>query len=95
MEVSFFEAAPSIAVAVASGEITFGSTALTAAFYNLADKARLKIIAGQAREQKGHVGNLVLVTKRAFDAGSTRIEALFEQPFGLTQFGSPSHYQLG
>ena len=36
VEIVFFESAPNIAVATASGEVTFGVTALTAAFYNLA-----------------------------------------------------------
>jgi NitT/TauT family transport system substrate-binding protein len=95
VEIAFFEAAPSIAVGVSSGSLAFGVTALTAAFYNLAADGGLRIIAGQAREKKGHSGNLVLVSKRTFDAGFTSIAALLDQPFGLTQFGSPSHYQLG
>jgi NitT/TauT family transport system substrate-binding protein len=95
VEIAFFEAAPTIATAVLSGSLTFGVTALTAAFYNLAADSGLRIIAGQAREEKGRSGNLVLVSKRAFDAGYTSIATLLDQPFGLTQFGSPSHYQLG
>ena len=95
VEIVFFEAAPTIATAVLSGSLTFGVTALTAAFYNLAADSGLRIIAGQAREEKGRSGNLILVSKRAFDAGFTSIAALLDQPFGLTQFGSPSHYQLG
>lgn len=95
VEIVFFEAAPNIAVATASGELTFGVTALTAAFYNLAAEDRLEIIAGQAQEKKGHVGNSILVSKREYAAGAQRLEDLFSKPFGLTQFGSPSHYQLG
>ncbi|MDQ6438125.1 ABC transporter substrate-binding protein [Mesorhizobium sp. LHD-90] len=95
VEIVFFEAAPNIAVATASGELTFGVTALTAAFYNLAAENRLDIVAGQAQEKKGHVGNSILVSKREYTAGTKRLEDLFSKPFGLTQFGSPSHYQLG
>jgi len=95
VEIAFFEAAPTIATAVLSGSLTFGVTALTAAFYNLAADGGLRIIAGQAREERGRSGNLVLVSRRAFDAGFTSIAALLDQPFGLTQYGSPSHYQLG
>ncbi len=95
MEIAFFEAAPTIATGVLSGSLTFGVTALTAAFYNLAADSGLRIIAGQAREERGRSGNLVLVSKRAFDAGYTSIATLLDQPFGLTQFGSPSQYQLG
>lgn len=95
VEIRFFEAAPTIAVAVASGDLTFGSAALTAAFFNLAADGRVVIIAGQAREERGYPGNLVLVTRRAHDAGIARLADLVGQPFGLTQYGSPSHYQLG
>jgi NitT/TauT family transport system substrate-binding protein len=95
VRIRFFDAAPNVALAVASGELTFGSAALTAAFFNLAGEGKLMVIAGQAREERGYPGNLVLVTKRAHDAGLTRLEDLFSQPFGLTQYGSPSHYQLG
>jgi NitT/TauT family transport system substrate-binding protein len=95
LDIVFFEAAPTIATAVASGDLTFGVTALSAALFNLAASGQIKIIAGQAREEKGHPGNMILVTKAEFEAGANRIELLFDKPFGLTQIGSPSHYQLG
>jgi ABC-type nitrate/sulfonate/bicarbonate transport system substrate-binding protein len=63
-DIVFFEAAPTIATAVASGDLTFGVTALTAALSNLAAHGQSKLIAGQAREQKGHPGNMILVTRR-------------------------------
>jgi len=94
-EIVFFEAAPTIATAVASGDLTFGVTALTGALFNLAAHGQIKLIAGQAREEKGFPGNMILVTRMAFESGVTRVEQLFTQPFGLTQIGSPSHYQLG
>ena len=50
-------------MATASGDVTFGVTALTAAAYNLAAEGRLKIIAGQAQEKRGYSGNLILVTQ--------------------------------
>ena len=95
VELAFFQAAPPIAVATASDEVTFGVTALTAAAYNLAAEGRLAVVAGQARERKGYTGNLILVTKAAYDRGLDRLDKLFDQPFGLTQMGSPSHYQVG
>jgi NitT/TauT family transport system substrate-binding protein len=95
VNIVFFEAAPNIAIATASGEITFGVTALTAAFYNLAAEERLTIVAGQAQEKKGYAGNVVLVSQRDYAAGAKELDDLFAKPFGLTQFGSPSHYQLG
>lgn len=95
VELAFFQAAPPIAVATASNEVTFGVTALTAAAYNLAAEGRLAVVAGQAREKQGYTGNLILVTRAAYEGGLDRLDKLFDQPFGLTQLGSPSHYQLG
>jgi NitT/TauT family transport system substrate-binding protein len=95
VDIRFFEAAPGLALAAAAGDLTFGLTALTGAFFNLAGRGGLRILAGQAREERGRPGNLILVRKSAFDAGLDSLPALFSQPFGLTQVGSPSHYQLG
>lgn len=94
-ELVFFQAAPPIALATASGDLTFGVTALTAAAYTLAAEGKLKIAAGQAQEKKGHVGNLILVSRAAHDRGLDQLDELMGAPFGLTQLGSPSHYQLG
>ena len=38
VELKFFQAAQPVAVAIASGDIDFGVTALTGGFFNLADK---------------------------------------------------------
>jgi NitT/TauT family transport system substrate-binding protein len=38
---------------------------------------------------------MILVTRAEFEAGVKQVEQLFSKPFGLTQIGSPSHYQLG
>lgn len=94
-ELVFFQAAPPIAQATATGQTNFGVTALTAAVYNLAAEGRLKIVAGQALERKGHPGNLILVSREAQARGADSLDELLREPFGLTQLGSPSHYQLG
>ena len=44
-ELVFFDCAQPISVAVASSDCDFGSTGITAAFYNLAAQGALKIIA--------------------------------------------------
>ena len=94
-EIAYFQDAPSVATATATGDLTFGITALSAAFYNLASQGKVKIIAGQAQEKQGYVGNLILVNRQAYEAGHQTLATLFDQPFGLTQPGSPSHYMLG
>lgn len=94
-ELVLFQAAPPIALATAAGEVQIGVTALSAAVYNLAGSGRLKLIAGQAQERKGYSGNLILVTRAAYDRGLDRPEELLAEPLGITQPGSPSHYQAG
>lgn len=93
--IEFFQDAPTIAAGTAGGNLTFGITALTAATFGLAAEGRLLILAGQAQERRGHAGNQILVTRKAHDSGLDEIGELLDQPFGLTQLGSPSHYQLG
>ena len=65
LDLKFFEAAQPIAVAVVSGDVQFGLTAFTAGLFNLAGKGGLKIIAAQAKEQKGYEGNAILAELRA------------------------------
>ena len=51
VEIKFFAAAQPVAVAVTSGDVDFGTTGLTAGFFNLAGKGTLKIICAQSREE--------------------------------------------
>ena len=95
VELAVFQDAPSVAAATASGKVTFGVSALTAATYNLGAAGQLVILAGQSQEKKGFSGNQILVTKAAYERGLDSIEKLMPEPFGLTRTGSPSHYMLG
>lgn len=95
VELKFFEAAQPIAVAVVSGDATFGVTAFTGGFYNLAGQGALKIIAAQSKEAKGYEGNMVLASKAAYDKGLTSVDKLPGKSLGITQIGSSFHYQLG
>src|ERR1700693_1141027 len=52
-DLKFFDAAVPIAVAAVSGDIDVGFTGFTGAFYNLAGKGGIKVIAGTAREAPG------------------------------------------
>ena len=58
-----------IAVAAVSGDIDVGFTGFTGAFYNLAGKDGLKVIAGTAREAPGFQNTAYVASKRAYDAG--------------------------
>jgi len=94
-DLKFFDAAVPIAVAAASGDIDIGFTGFTAAFYNLAGKGGLKVIAGTAREAPGFQNTAYVASKRAYDAGLRTLADLPGHSVGITQTGSTFHYSLG
>jgi NitT/TauT family transport system substrate-binding protein len=91
----FFDGAEPIAVATVSGDIDFGITGLTAAFYNLAGKGALRIVAAYAREAPGFQSAAYVVSKRAYEAGFKTLKDAPGHSFGVTQIGSTYHYSLG
>lgn len=91
---SFFEAAQPAAVAIASGDVDFGTTAITGGLINLADKGAIKVIGGALQEEPGIEGQMILVSKKAFDAGVTDPKKLADHSFGITQPGSSFHYMI-
>lgn len=95
IDLRFFEAAQPIAVAVASGDLQFGLTGITAGSLNLAGKGGVKIIASQGAEKKGFAGNMLVVSNEAFAKGLTGPEKLPGANVAITQVGSTFHYQLG
>src|ERR1700761_3390415 len=68
-EIVLFDAAQPIAVAVASGDITFGAAALTAGFYSLGGQGALRIVAGMNRYFPGFHSVAYLVSNHAWDGG--------------------------
>ena len=62
LDLKFFDAAQPIAVAVVTGDVDFGLTAFTAGLFNLAGKGGLKVIAAQAKEERGYQGNAILAS---------------------------------
>jgi NitT/TauT family transport system substrate-binding protein len=94
-DLKFFDAAVPIAVAAVSGDVDLGFTGFTAAFYNLAGKGGLKVIAGTAREAPGFQNTAYVASKRAYDAGLKTLKDLPGHSVGLTQVGSTFHYSLG
>ncbi|MDE0031922.1 MAG: ABC transporter substrate-binding protein [Deltaproteobacteria bacterium] len=95
VELKFFQAAQPIAVAIASGDIDFGVTALTGGFYNLADKGALKVIGGLYTENPKHNGMAVMASNKAYKEGVTSPEALKGRSWAMTQQGSSFHYVIG
>jgi NitT/TauT family transport system substrate-binding protein len=87
-----FEASEPMAVAIASGDVDFGVTAITGALIALAGKGVVKVIGGALEEAPGIEGEKILVSKKAHDEGVTAPAALKGRIFGITTAGSSFQY---
>jgi|TARA_R110002124_G_scaffold78287_2_gene209227 NitT/TauT family transport system substrate-binding protein len=92
VEFKFFQAAQPMAVAIASGDVDFGITAISGGLINLAEKGAIKVIGGALQEEPGIDGQIILVSKAAYDDGVTSPAQLKGRSFGITQAGSSFHY---
>jgi len=92
VEFKFFQAAQPMAVAIASGDVDFGVTAISGALINLAQKGAIKVVGGALQEEKGIDGQIILASKKAYNAGLTSPVKLRGRSFGITQTGSSFHY---
>jgi NitT/TauT family transport system substrate-binding protein len=94
IEASFviFQAAQPMAVAIASGDVDFGITAITGGLISLADKGAVKVIGGALEEVPGIEGEKIIVSKKAYDEGVTTAAKLKGRTFGITTAGSSFHY---
>lgn len=95
VELTTFEAAEPVAVAVASGSLDISLAGMTAGFYSLAGQGALKIIAGAIHEVPGFQSEAVVASNRAYDAGMTTLKDLGNRSMAVTQVGSALHYSLG
>ena len=93
-DLRYFTSGQPIAPATVSGDIDFGATGLTGAFYSLASRGELRIIAGLHREMPSFHTQGIAVSPAAFEAGITSVKDFAEHRFGVSQFGSPAHYSL-
>ena len=87
-----FQAAQPMAVAIASGDVDFGVTAVTGGLISLAEKGVIKVIGGGLRETPGVEGQKIIVSKAAYDSGVTSPAKLKGRTFGITTTGSSFHY---
>ncbi|WP_159590458.1 ABC transporter substrate-binding protein [Chelativorans xinjiangense] len=94
LEVEFvsFQSAQPMAVAIASGDVDFGMTAISGGLISLADKGVIKVIGGALQETPEIEGQKILVSKAAHDAGVTSPADLKGRSFGITTTGSSFHY---
>ena len=87
-----FQAAEPMAVAIASGDVDFGITAVTGGLISLADKGVIKVIGGALEEAPNVDGEKILVSKQAYDQGVTSPAKLRGRSFGVTTAGSSFQY---
>lgn len=90
----YFQAGQAVAVAVASGDIDFGTVGISGGLYNLAGQGALKIIAGSYREAPGFPVFAFVASNRAYAAGLKSYADLPGHVIGLTAIGSSGHYTL-
>jgi NitT/TauT family transport system substrate-binding protein len=91
IELTFFEAAQPMAVAIASGDAEFGVTAMSGGL-SLAQKDAVKVVGGALREEKGITGAVILASNKAYEAGLTDPSKLAGKSFGITTTGSSFHF---
>lgn len=87
-----FQAAQPMAVAIASGDIDFGMTAISGGLVSLAEKGAIKVIGGALMETPEVEGQKILASRAAYDAGLTTAADLAGKRFGVTTAGSSFHY---
>ncbi len=92
VEFKFFQAAQPMAVAIASGDVDFGVTAITGGLVNLAQKGAVKVIGGALQEEPGIDGQVILASNEAYENGLKTPADLAGHTFGITQAGSSFHY---
>ena len=93
-ELVFFDSAQPVSVAVAGGDVNFGTTGLTAAFFNLASQGALRIISSSTWETPGFQNSGFLVSNQAYAAGLHAFKDLKGHSVGITQRGTPLEYDL-
>jgi NitT/TauT family transport system substrate-binding protein len=91
----FFDSGQPIAVAVTSGALDFGATAISAGFYSLAGQGALRIIAAAAEDVPHFESQGFLVSNAAYDAGFKSLRDFPGHSFALSQVGSSAQYALG
>lgn len=92
VEFKFFKSAQPMSIAIASGDVDFGITAVSGGLINLAGKGVIKVIGGVLHEEEGIDGQMILASKKAYDAGLKSPADLKGHTFGITQTGSSFHY---
>jgi NitT/TauT family transport system substrate-binding protein len=94
-EIVFFESAQPISVGVASGDIDFGVSGMSAGFYNLASQGQLRLIASSSRDMPGFFSLVAVAGDKAWQAGLKSPKDLPGHTIGVTQIGTALHFSIG
>lgn len=89
-----FTAGSQLPTAVMSGDVDFGEAALSAAFFNLAGKGALKIIASQVTERPNFQNLGLVVSKKSWNGGFRSISDIKGKRMAITTKGSSTQYAL-
>lgn len=91
--VEFHSAAP-IGVAIASGDVDFGVSGMSASFYNLASHGQLRIIAAASQDNPGFHTLVLVASDKAWQGGLKSPKDLPGHSVGVTQVGTSLEYSV-
>ncbi len=74
-----------MAVALASGDVDFGVSGLSAGFYTLASLGQMRVLASAAMEHEGFYNLVFLGSNKAYEAGLTSAHGIPGHSYGVTQ----------
>lgn len=94
VEMVFFDSAQPISVGVASGDLDFGVSGMSAGFYTLAAQGQLRLIAASGGEGPGFHAMAYLASPKAYAAGLTSPQDLAGHSVAITQLGTSLHYSI-
>jgi NitT/TauT family transport system substrate-binding protein len=94
VEMVFFDSAQPISVGVASGDLDFGVSGMSAGFYTLAAQGQLRLIAASGGEAPGFHAMAYLASPKAYEAGLTSPKDLAGHSVAITQLGTSLHYSI-
>jgi len=94
-EMVYFDSAQPIAVAVASGDVQFGTAGMSAGFYTLASHGQLRLIASSVGDAPGFFNLAYVVSNKAWDSGLKTPADLKGHTIAVTQVGTSLHYAIG
>lgn len=95
VQLVYFISAEAISVGVTSGDVDFGISGLSAAFYTLAAHGQLRLLAASASEEPGFYNFSFVASNRAYDAGLKSVKDLPGHEIAITQLGTSLHYSIG